>query len=560
MLNRAKGVRVRALCATSVLVAGVFAAPGVRARASSFLAQSGATQNASPANAAQAAKPVAPERLGSVYFPISCAPDAQKTFDTALALLHNFQYNEAEQAFSQVAQQDPTCAMAYWGKAMSLYHQLWDWPSAATLQEGNQDAIQGLNLHAPTDRERMYIVAAAVFFQNNPSLTEAQRIQAYSDWMGRIFKKYKDDVNAGAFYALSLITLQGTKEQQEANREQAIAILDKLMAVAPDNPGVLHYLIHAADTPELAPQGLVAAQRYAKIAPDSAHALHMPSHIFVRLGMWQDAIQSNIASAAAASQATQSGDNEASYQLHAMDFLDYCYLQAGESAKAQNVVTQLTSVPGATPQEIADHQALFQARNALELHQWQNAAGLSLPGAPPSAQDVEYFVRTIGAARNGDAAGAQQDFDNLNQSVAAQKQAQQPQAYAAGSGNTLEQQEALAWLYYAQGKNQDAVKTMLAAAKQEESAGVDSLTMPAREMLGDMLRLMKRPAAALAEYKLALAESPNRFDSLYGAAQAAQLAGNHPEARRYLSQLLKICAPDADRPELQQARIELAKK
>lgn len=502
----------------------------------------------------------AAERLGSVNFATSCSPDAQKTFNIGLALLHNFQYQEAEQTFTQVIQQDPTCAIADWGKAMSLYHQLWDWPTADTLKEGHDDTMQAQKLRAQTERERMYIVAAGVFFQNNPNLSKASRINAYSGWMNKIFTKYPDDVNAGAFYALSLITLQGKKEDEDANRQQAIDILNELMAVAPNNPGVLHYLIHAADTPELASQGLVAARRYAKIAPDSSHALHMPSHIFVRLGLWQEAIDSNIAAAAAAAQATQAGKADASYQFHALDFLNYAYTQSGQAAKAQDVINQLKTVSGATPDDLARETAWLTARTALELHDWKSAASLQIPNLKPDELDSINFVRAVGAAHAGDAAGAQQNLQLMNHPSSAQSDPMHSQAHASDSGESLQQQEAEAWLDYAQGKNQDAIKAMLAAAKKEEADGVDSLTMPAREMLGDMLLEMKKPAEALAEYKRALEESPNRFDALYGAAQAAQLAGRTTEAHDYLAKLVKTCAPDADRPELQQARIELAKK
>ncbi len=498
------------------------------------------------------------EQLGTVNFPISCTPDAQKTFNTGLALLHNFQYEEAEQTFSQAAQQDPTCAMAFWGKAMSLYHQLWDWPSADTLKEGHDDTSQAQKLRAKTEQERMYVVAAGVFFQDNPNLSKASRIKAYSDWMGRIFTKYPDDVNAGAFYALSLITLQGKKADQDANRKQAIDILDKLMAVAPDNPGVLHYLIHSADTPELASQGLEAARRYAKIAPDSSHALHMPSHIFVRLGLWQEAIDSNIAAEAAAAQATQAGKADATYQFHAMDFLNYAYLQSGQAAKAQAILGELKSVPGATPDETAWNTAMLQARNAIELHQWEEAAELPVPDVKPDQLEETYWVRAIGAARIGDTAGATTDLENLQKSVDAGRAEEQKMGYKPSTGETTEQQEAEAWLDYAQGKHEEAVKAMREAAKKEDADGVDSLTMPAREMLGDMLLEMKKPDDALVEYKAALAESPNRFDGLYGAAQAAQLAGNATEARGYLAKLVKVCSPDADRPELQTARQEVA--
>ena len=513
--------------------------------------------SAAAPNAKQAAQG---ERLGRVDFPISCTPDAQKTFNAGVALLHSFQYEEAEQTFSQVAQQDPTCAMAYWGKAMSLYHQLWDWPSDDTLKEGHDDTAQAMKLRGKTEQERMYIVAAGVFFQDNARLSKASRIKAYSDWMGKIFTKYPDDVNAGAFYALSLITLEGKKADEDANRKQAIDILDGLFRTAPDNPGVAHYLIHAADTPELAPQGLDAARRYAKIAPGSSHALHMPSHIFVRLGLWQEAIDSNVAAAAAAAQATQAGKADATYQFHAMDFLNYCYLQSGQTTKAQEVVAKLQAVPGATPDETARNMATLQARDVIELHQWKDAAELPIPDVKPEQLEETYWVRAMGAARMGDAAGAGEDLQNLQKASDAGRAQEQKMGYGASSGETMEQREAEAWIAYAEGKHEEAVKAMLDAAKKQEADGVDSLTMPAREMLGDMLLELKKPAEALAEYKAALVESPNRFDSLYGAAQAAQLAGNTAEAREYLAQLVKVCSPDADRPELQAARDEVATK
>ena len=499
----------------------------------------------------------AAERLGSVNFATSCSPDAQKTFNTGLALLHNFQYQEAEQTFTQITQQDSTCAIAYWGKAMSLYHQLWDWPAADTLKEGHDDTMQAQKLRAQTERERMYIVAAGVFFQNNPNLSKASRINAYSGWMNKIFTKYPDDVNAGAFYALSLITLQGKKEEEDTNRKQAIDILNKLMAAAPNNPGVLHYLIHAADTPELASQGLVAARRYAKIAPDSSHALHMPSHIFVRLGLWQEAIDSNIAAAAAAAQATQAGKADATYQFHAMNFLNYAYLQSGQAAKAQAVLEQLKSVPGATPDDIARNTAWLTPRTALELHDWKTAAAF----APfDDKAGGNYLLKAIGAARMGDAASAAQDVSKLSQETPSEDTAAKSLSAMYTSADDVPNMEAQAWLDYAEGKQESAVQMMRQAAKKEDAQGVDSLTMPAREMLGDMLLEMKKPAEALAEYKRALEESPNRFDALYGAAQAAQLAGRVTEAHEYLAKLVKTCAPDADRPELQQARVELAKK
>src|SRR5215469_13034060 len=438
------------------------------------------------ADAAPRLKRAQGERLGSVNFPVSCTPDAQKTFNTGVALLHNFQYEEAEQTFSQVAQQDPTCAMAYWGKAMSLYHQLWDWPSDDTLKEGHEDTSQAMKLRAKTEQERMYVVAAGVFFQANTNLSKASRIKAYSDWMGRIFTKYPDDVNAGAFYALSLITLQGKKADQDANREQAIGILDKLMAVAPNNPGVLHYLIHSADTPELAPQGLEAARRYAKIAPDSSHALHMPSHIFVRLGLWQEAIDSNIAAAAAAAQATQAGKADATYQFHAMDFLNYVYLQSGQEAKAREVLEQVKRVPGADHEATEDHLGYMTARTALELHRWKEAATLSIPAIRLAWQDTVYKVRAIGAARSGNIPAAKADYEKLTEAIAAREAQQKKEGYPIPEGESLDSRVTRAWILFAEGKSEEALEVMRAAAERQEARDVDSVGVPVREMLADM--------------------------------------------------------------------------
>ncbi|MGH9404168.1 MAG: hypothetical protein ACRD2P_18950, partial [Terriglobia bacterium] len=268
--------------------------------------------------------------LGNVRFPVSCSSEVQKGFEMSVALLHSFQYEEAGKAFSEVAQQDPNCAMAYWGLAMSLYQQLWNFPDAATLKKGYKDVEKAQKAGAETDREHEYIAAAAAFYQNDPKLSQTARTEAYSKAMEELYERRPADVNAGAFYALSLVALAQDGVNNLQNRKHAIAILDKLFSTHPGNPGVDHYLIHASDDPRLASFGLAAARNYAKIAPDSAHALHMPSHIFTRLGLWQDSIHSNIASAAAAERATKSGrDNERTYQIHALTFLEYAYLQSG---------------------------------------------------------------------------------------------------------------------------------------------------------------------------------------------------------------------------------------
>ena len=475
----------------------------------------------------------ATSRLGEVHFPTSCAPGVEATFEEGVALLHSFQYKAADEAFKQVARQDPDCAIAYWGQAMSRWEALWDRPDAATLQAGHADLEKAANLKAETRREREYIAAAAAFYQQDPKLDYAARVASYSRAMGRLHEHYPEDGEAAAFYALSLIALPAEGDADLANRKQAIAILDKLFAAEPDHPGAAHYLIHAADTPQFAPLGLEAARRYAKIAPASAHALHMPSHIFTRLGLWQESIASNLASAAAAADATEKGLGDAHYQLHALDFLEYAYLQNGQKAEAEHVIDEVRQVPGATQEEIEDSQATFRARYAIETHDWKMAADLKPPSSGGAyRQDVTWWARAIGAARSGDVGAARADVGKLAAASADAKARSKGQGYEVKAGKTIHQLEAEAWLAYAEGHPDDALRTLGAAADREDAEGVDSLSMPAREMLGDMLMESNRPQAALAAYETALKESPHRFDGLEGATRAAQLAGKPQVAVR----------------------------
>ncbi|HEU5334816.1 MAG TPA: hypothetical protein VFU27_02570 [Terriglobales bacterium] len=491
--------------------------------------------------------------LGTVDFPSSCTPAAQKTVQQGVALLHSFQYQQVEQAFTEAAKQDPHCAIAYWGKAMGLYHQLWDFPSDTTLHEGWQDVRQAEKLGAVTERERAYIAAAAAFYQDNAKLSHLQRRQAYAKAMAQLHAKSPQDDEGAAFYALSLVALAQDGDNEMANRKQAILILQPLFHKHPDNPGMAHYLIHATDTPQLASQGLEAARAYAKIAPASSHALHMPAHIFIRLGLWQDCINSNLAAAAAAAQATRAHLADAGYQFHAMDFLDYAYLQSGQDAKARALIGELKGVPGASADQIADMSAMLAARNALELHQWKEAAALPVPKVKLLWQDSTYFARAIGAARSGDAAAARANLDKLKQIVAARQAHNKQMGNSGYRGEAIDQMEAKAWLAFAQGKTEAALQGMDKAVKREHEEGVNYDRVPAREMKADMLLELKRPGEALEAYKAALRDSPRRFDSLYGAAKAAELAGNAAEAREYYTTLVQSCAHDADRPEVKQA-------
>jgi hypothetical protein len=493
------------------------------------------------------------DALGRVIFPSSCTPQAQKTVELGVALLHSFEYQQVEQAFGEAARQDPHCAIAYWGEAMGLYHQLWDFPNENTLRAGRQYAQEGKKARAKTDRERAYIAAASAFYQENPKLSHRDRRLAYAQAMAQLHRKFANDDEGAAFYALSLVALAEDGDNEMANRKQAIAILQRLFQKHPDNPGMAHYLIHATDTPQLASQGLEAARAYAKIAPASSHALHMPSHIFIRLGLWQDCINSNLAAAAAAAQATRAHLADSGYQFHAMDFLDYAYLQSGQLGKAQSVVEELKSVPGASADDIADHQAMLLARNALESHQWKEAAALAIPNVKLLWQDTTYFARTVGAARSGNVAAARQDLDTLKKIVAVRNAHNKELGYSGHSGEALDQMEAEAWLAFAKGETEAALQVMGNAVKREQEEGVSYDRVPAREMQADMLLELKRPSEALAAYKEALRDSPRRFNSLYGAARAAEVAGNGAEAREYYATLVQSCDPAADRSELKQA-------
>ena len=519
----------------------------------SFLLCLGTPMPKEPAQQGSAAVP----HLGHVNFPTTCTADAQPSMETGVALLHSFQYQQADQSFSDAAKHDPKCALAYWGKAMTHYEQLWEFPSPKSLKQGAQDIKRGQAAGASTERERGYIAAAAAFYLADAKLSETQRVQAFSAALSVLHKQSPDDVNAAAFYALSLLALA---EQQEvdapANRKAAIAILEPLCHNAPDNPGPAHYLIHATDTPEFAAQGLEAARAYSKIAPDSSHALHMPSHIFVRLGLWQESISSNVAAAASAAKATQEHRARPHYQFHALDFLNYSYLQSGQESKAREMVKELESVPGADRESIAEHQAWLAARNAFELHRWKEAAALPIPHVPSSSQESTYRVRAIGAARSGNPSAARQDLQKYLELSAEEKSKSHHADKAADK--SVGQLEAEAWILFADNKSDEAAKSLRSAADREDAEGVDSLAMPAREMLADLLLELKQPAEALVEYKAALKNSPNRFDALYGAGHAAQMAADSAAANTYFTKLMEISAPTADRAELSEAKSYLA--
>jgi tetratricopeptide (TPR) repeat protein len=498
-------------------------------------------------------------RLGEVNFPNSCTPSVHSKINDGVAFLHLFEYRQAADTFRRISTEEPQCAMAYWGKAMSLYEPLWSWPDRNTFAEGLADIEMAEAQTTVTPREHAYIEVARVFYQKAPQWNQVSRIKAFSEAWEKLYRQYPDDVDGGAFYGLSLVTLAEIGVDEIDNRKRAITVLDALFRAAPEDPGPAHYLIHAADTAELAPKGLDAAREFAHVAPDSAHALHMPSHIFVRLGLWRDSIESNRASAAAAAAATRAGLADIRYEIHAMDFLNYSYLQAGDATAATRVTEDLTSVRGATAQQIAFYQADFRARAALELHQWKSAQALTVPQGEPLGQETTVWVRTIGAARNGDVAEAQGNLVRLEEIVAVVDRKWKRRG-PRSNDDDIRVAEARSWLSYAQGHTDEALRGLRHAADSEGRARVEALSMPAREMLADMLLASHEASEALREYEQTLRESPKRFDALYGAARAAESMGQPNEARKYFAMLIGSALPSADRPELEQARAYLAAK
>jgi hypothetical protein len=502
-----------------------------------------------------------PDQLGRVNFPTSCTAESQPIIEKGLALLHSFQYKESEQTFTEAATRDPKCAVAHWGKAMALFHQLWGFPDAKTLKEGHKDVEKAQKIHTANPREQGFINAAAAFFQSKSKLTHSDRTKAYSTVLERLYRENPDDVEFGSFYALSLVSLAEEDHDNEiADRRKAISILDPLLQQHPDHPGVAHYMIHATDRPEFAAQGLEAARRYAAIAPDSAHALHMPSHIFVRLGLWQDSINSNIAANASGAHAAEMHLAESHYQTHAMDFLNYSYLQSGQEAKAREIIEHTDHVVGATEENKASDRAYLAARTALELHRWKEAASLPIPATRKDWLDTIYRASAIGAARIGDVAGAESDVKELTQLVADREKRSKKRGYPVSTEKATDLREAEAWLAFSKGKSDEALQELRAAADHQDKNGGDSVGIPAREMLADMLLELKRPAEAIAEYKTVLKNSPNRFDGLLGAARSAQAAGDAGGAQSYYARLAEICGAGADRPELAEAKTYLAQK
>jgi tetratricopeptide (TPR) repeat protein len=521
-------------------------------------------------------------KLGKVDFKTECDPAVQPSFERGVSLLHSFFYAEARKAFTEAAEKDPECAIAHWGVAMSWYHPLWAAPTDEEFVKGKEAIKQAAAASKKNERDTMLIAALAGFFEaevadegaaptgqscHGPSGAHPARAGAFAAKLKEAHDRWPDDEEVGAFYALSLLGSAPPADPELKNQKAAAEVLEKLWTRRKDHPGVPHYLIHSYDYPALAAKGLEAAKEYAAIAPTVPHVLHMPSHIFVRLGMWPETIESNIASAEAAKAyaARNHPDAVGFEELHALDYLVYGYLQNGEEDKAKAINDRMPEIKKSFPEMdfiSAYAIAAIPARFATERHDWKAAAALEVPDRPywakfPFTEAHIEYARGLGRARSGDVEGARQSLARL----AELRDATTDVKFAYFQKHTDLQHKAVSgWIAQAEGKTKDAVKILTEAAVAEEKLGKHPVSpgpvYPIYDQLGELLLEAKKPADALKAFQASLKSSPKRFNSLAGAAKAAKAAKKDAEAKTYYEELVAI-APGSPRPELAEARAAL---
>ena len=508
--------------------------------------------------------------IEEVDFASSCSPAVQHNFKHAVWTLHSFWYPEALKGFTAVTEADPNCAIGYWGIAMSHWYPLWFPPSPAVLKAGSEAVEKAMAATTKTEREKDYIAAIAAFYRDNDKLDHRTRALAYEKAMEQVHLKYPEDREAGVFYALALDATAPPTDKTYANQKKAAEILNKVWKEQPNHPGVVHYLIHSDDSAQFAQAGLDAAICYAKIAPNVPHALHMPSHIFTRLGMWQESIDSNTAAEKAALTYVQKALGPGGYDgntVHAMDYLEYAYLQTAQDGPAKAVVDELTGFrqSDAANKTVAYAVASIPARYVLERRDWPAAASLSAPetGVPlerfPWAEAMISYARVLGEARTGNIQGAQTEIAKL-QSLKDKLSAAKDTYWA----NQVEVQRlgAAGILAHVQGDDTKAVELVRAAADLDGTMDKDPVTpssvLPARELLADLLLELNQPGAALKEYKEMLRTDPNRFRSILGEARAAKQSGDTAAAHDAYQKLVALSKPTGpERPELAEAKAYL---
>ena len=466
----------------------------------------------------------APETLGRVSFPISCIPAVQDPFDRGVALLHSFAYTAAEEAFQGVAKLDPRCAMAHWGVAMTYFHQLWDPPiEPSTTSTAQKEIRRARQIGAGSERERQFIRALSSLYQDAPAVPYSTRVSNYEHAMGNLAAGNRKDVEAQLFYALALLANASPLDKTHAKQKEAADLLEPINRLYPQHPGVPHYLIHAYDNAELAQKGLPAARAYAQIAPSAPHALHMPSHIFTRLGLWEDSINSNLAAREAAQRQGDTGE-----ELHAMDYLVYAYLQSGRDNDAAQVIQQFKNMPKLDVGDfkIAYASTAMPIRYAVERGQWADAASISpADGAPLPVVAIAVWARGLGLTRSGHAAEARAEIDRLRQ-LEEQLRTSGDDYWA--TQVAIMKREVMAWSAQANNKPDQAAALLRASADEEDAIEKLPVTpgpiVPAREQLGCLLLEQNQPALALKELNAALANAPGRYGARQAAAQASELS------------------------------------
>lgn len=507
------------------------------------------------------------KQFGNAEFPVSCNNNIRDDFNLAIKLLHSFEYDEAEKAFALVIDQQPDCAMAYWGIAMSNFHPLWTPPSEYELKKGSK-AIELANSLNPTKKEKAYINALSLFFSGWETTDHKTRALNFEKGMEKIYTDYPDDHEGQIFYALALCAASDPNDKKFIKQKKAGQILKGLYPGQPDHPGIVHYLIHAYDYPELAKEGLNAARKYATIAPSSAHALHMPSHIFTRLGLWDECIQSNIASVVSAQcYATEAGiKGHWDEELHGLDYLVYAYLQKGATDSAKKYWDYLQTIKDVSPVnfKVAYTFSAVPSRYLIENRMWKEAAVLEPSPLNfqwkdyPWQKAIVHFTRLLGAIHINQLDAAKKELQQLNAlhiSLVNMKDSYKANQVA------IQIQASEAWISMKEGKKSEAIRLMQIAADMEDKTEKHPVTpgevIPAMEQLADLYLEANQPAKALETYEQDLSKRPNRFNTLYGAAYAAKISGNNIKAKSYYNQLINIAGKNSGRKELKEAKIFL---
>jgi len=518
---------------------------------------------------------------GTVDFPVSCTPAVRAEFVRGVALLHSFFYEEARRIFTSVAEQDPKCAMAQWGIAMTWWHPIWTPPTPNEMSAGKAAIQKAMGMTAGTERERGFITALNAYYNtpDGPSTAEVgqschgpvgprDRVMSYEKAMRTVYERYSDDVETQTFYALAVLAVgyANPTDTTLSNQLKAAGILEKLWKENPRHPGIAHYLIHSYDYPSLAERGLDAARSYGSIAPWVPHALHMPSHIFTRLGMWEESIAANRSSADAsrAYAAMRHRDATEAEELHALDYMAYSYLQEGQDAKAKEIVDFAGTVRKTNPElefSAAYALAAIPSRYALERNAWSEAATLSVAELPhwssyPSFEALIEYSHALGRAHTGDVEGARKAIDRMRQ---LRDSSTDPRLDYFKRHLDLQIQAASAWVMYSEGKKDEAVNLLRRVADAEDILGKHPVSpgalVPAREQLGDLLLKLDRPKEARQEFEAALKIYPGRFRGLYGAAQAAEQNGEKEKADHYYAKLNEqTVKADGSRSELAEVR------